>query len=260
MKSRFSNAIGILAGMLLLATPSIAAQTAAPEPGTITVSATGVATAPAESAMVVITIGADTSMMPMPVDDTSAAIDATSIAAMDATIDPKPVIDALVAVGVPLESIEVVEQPFSGEWGPAYGPLPVSLIFTMNEPDVAQLSDLLRVSREAAHANGWFINQFGVLYQVSDCRPLLQQARVDAMTNATASAEDQAAAMGLTLGAPVGSRDNSMFGSMGVPMTACADEPNVYQTSRIYMASFFDPTLPAEVTVYATIDVTFSAE
>ncbi|MCO5219303.1 MAG: SIMPL domain-containing protein [Thermomicrobiales bacterium] len=260
MKTRFTGTIGLMAAMLLLATPMVSAQTAEPTNGTITVSATGVVTAPAESAMIVITLGADTSMMPMPVEDSIETIDATAIPSMDDVIDPTPVVETLVAAGVPIENIEVVEQPFSGEWGGMWGPMPVSLIVTIDQPDVAHLSDLLRLTRETAHANGWFVNQFGVLYQVSDCRPLLQEARVNAMTNATNSAEDQAAAMNLTLGSPVGSRDNSLYGVMGMPMPSCSDEPTMYQTSRVYMASMFDPTLPAEVTVSVTIDVTFAAE
>ncbi|MCO5215412.1 MAG: hypothetical protein M9934_01215 [Thermomicrobiales bacterium] len=79
-------------------------------------------------------------------------------------------------------------------------------------------------------------------------------------SSATNSAEDQAAAMNLTLGSPVGSRDNSLYGVMGMPLPSCSDEPTMYQTSRVYMASMFDPTLPAEVTVSVTIDVTFAAE
>lgn len=260
MRTRFMQTFGLIAGMLLLTTPIVSAQTTAPESGTITVTTTGTATAPAESALVVITIGPDTSYLPMPVDDTSTTSEATAIAPMTEVIDPTPIIEILVAAGVPAESIEVVEQPFSGEWGAPYGPLPISLIITVDQPDVAHLSDMLRLSRDTARANGWFINQFGVLYQVKDCRPLMQQARANAMTNATAAAEDQALAMGLTLGAPVASRDNSMYGTMGMPMAACADQPIPYQTSRVYLASIFDPTMPTEVTATVTVDVTFAAE
>lgn len=252
MKTRFVRVVSLIGCMLLLATPTLA-QSTDTNSGTITVTASGTASVPAESALIVITLGTDTSIMPIADASVSAV---TPVVTME-TIDPAPVVDALISQGVPADAIEVVTQPFSGEWGGMVGPLPVSLIVTLDQPDVDFISELLKVTQDAAHAEGWLVNTFGVLYQMNDCRSLNQQARVDAMANAQISAEDQAAAMNTTLGSAVGSRDNTNFG-MGYPTTSCGATPETTGIARIYMANSFDPSAPAEVSVTVWIDVTYS--
>lgn len=253
MKTRIARAVSLLACMLLLATPTLAQSTDSPG-GTITVTASGTASAPAESAMIVITLGTDMSIMPMV--DTMDTIAMTPIASME-TIDPTPVVDALVAQGVPADAIEVVLQPFTGEWGGMTGPLPISLIVTLANPEVDFITELLQATQDAAHANGWLVNSFGVLYQMSDCSGLSREARVNAMADAQTSAEDQAAAMNLTLGSAIGSRDNPNLG-MGYLTPNCDGTPASMGMSRIYLASSFDPSAPAEVSVTVWIDVTYA--
>ena len=251
MNARISRLVALVATMLLLATPA-SAQTPTPSAGTITVTASGTASAPADSALVVITLGTDTSVMPVEPYDAAA----TSPTPSTETIDPQPVIDALVAQGVPQEDIAEVVPPFAGEWGGIYGPLPVSITFSLDQPDVEFLRELLQTTLDTAHANGWLVNTFGVLYEVADCAPLYRQARANAVTNAEAAAADQAAALESSLGEPIGSRDNTMFGG-GFPTANCGADPTTLGMAKIYAASAFDPAAPAEVSVTIWLDVTF---
>lgn len=256
MKSRFAAIFAVVLSLLTMTSVSAMQATAVPAAGTITVSATGTATAPAESVMVVITVGPD--MAIMPVKPMTAEENSSTAVARAGSLDPTPVVEALVTAGVPLESIEIVPQPFTGDWGPGIGSMPVSLIFSMQNPDVDQLSNLLAVSRESASANGWFINQFNVMYQVENCASIEREARSNAVANARISAEGQAVAMNTTIGSPVGSRDNATFATMGLPTTGCGMTAANPQTPRMYLATMFDPSLPAEVSVTVWLEVTFS--
>lgn len=253
MNTRKPLVLVALLSLLLTLVPAItAAQTPVPSVGgTITVTGEGTASVPAEQALVVITLGTDGSTMYDPV---------TGMPNPEATptvINHTAVIDAMVAHGIPADAIQVSQTPFTGDWGPQPMPQPVLLLVTIPNPTVEGLTDLLTVVREAASAEGIFVNQFGVMYSVADCRSVRQQARVNAVADARMEAEDQAAALNTTLGDAVGSKDT-------VPMMVGAYQPNSCNTGftmkpydAMYMTAGFDPRLPAEVTVAVAVEVTF---
>ncbi len=253
MKTRRPVFVVALLSLMLTLMPALsAAQTpVAPATGTITVTGEGSASVPAEQAMVVITLGTDGSMMYDP---------ATGMPNPEATptaINHTAVVDAMVAHGVPSDAIEVSQTPFTGDWGPAPMPQPVMLVVTIQDPTVEGLSDLLSVVREAASNEGIFVNQFGVMYSVEDCRPVRQQARANAVADARAEAEDQAAAMEMSVGDAIASKD-TMPMSMGVYQpNSCTTGFTMKPVDTMYMAAGFDPRLPAEVTVTVAVDVTF---
>lgn len=244
--------ISVLSLMLMLA-PTASAQITSLVPGTITVQGEGSASAPAETASVVITIGADGNIY---YEEDLTTIEPEGFTPPD-SIDVAAITDAIIAHGIPANDVEVAESPFMGEWGSGMGPQPVTIIVTVTQPTVEGLSELLDVVRTAAHAEGLFVNQFGVMYSVSDCRTLRQQARDEAVANARAEAEDQAAALNTTIGDVVASRDTLPMSMGYFQASGCTTAPAAIPYSAIYMAGQFDPNMPAEVTVFVAVEVSF---
>lgn len=241
-------------GFLMMLAPATSAQIApmaAVTPGTITVLGEGSASVPADTANVVISVGGDSNIYvdPMTIEPDNAA----TPQAVDATA----VVDAIVAFGIPAENVEIVEAPFSGEWGSGMPANPVNILVTVPAPTVDGLSDLLEAVRSAAHDEGLFVHQFGVMYSVEDCRVLRQQARADAFEHARGEAEDQAAAMNMTLGEAVASRDTMSMNTGYYQANSCNVSPTATPYPMIYQAGGFDPGLPAEVTVFVAVEVSF---
>lgn len=245
--------VSVMALVLILA-PASSAQTGSIVPGTITVMAEGTASAPAEQASVVITIGSDGNVWIDPMDPAAIMPDGT---ATPDEINVTPIIDEIVAFGIPVNDIEVVNSPFMGEWGAGMIAEPVSLLIMVDQPTVEGLSDLLEVTRTAAHAEGLFVNNFGVMYSVENCRALRSQARTNAVENARQEAEDQAAALDVTIGNVSASRDSVPM-SMGYYQTnSCNIMPMAIPFGITHMAGQFDPGMPAEVIVSVAVEVSF---
>ena len=252
MKTRKPVFLIALISLLFMFVPAAAQTPVGTVPGAITVAGEGSASAAAEEALVVITLGSDGSMYYDPMTGMPNT-EATATA-----IDSMPVVDAMVAYGIPADAIEISQSTFTGEWGPAPMPQPVLILVTIPNPTVEGLNELLTVVREAANAEGVFVNQFGVMYSVADCRPLRQDARVNAVADARMEAEDQAAAMNVAVGDVVASRDT-------MPTMMGAYQPNSCNTTfsmkpydAMYMTAGFDPRLPAEVTVTVAVEVSYA--
>lgn len=249
--TRPSLIIAILSLLLLLA-PGISAQTMGSAiPGAITVSGEGSASAPAEEAMVVITLGTDGSMFYDPVT----GMPKDDVDAME--IDATPIVDAMVAHGIPADAIEIADTPFTGEWGSGNMPMPVMILVTIPQPTVEELASLLEVVREAATAEGVFLNQFGVMYSVADCRPLRQEARANAVADARMEADDQAAVLDTTVGAVVASKDVMPISMGAFQPNSCSTGYPMKPYDSMYMTAGFDPRLPAEVSVTVALEVSY---
>lgn len=232
--------------LFLMLSPAVSAQSTTIVPNTITVVGEGTASAPANSAEVVITIGTDGNVYIDP-----ATIETNAISIPEA-IDVSSILDAIIAYGVPVNDVQVLDPMFGGEWGSGMTAQPVTILVHVLNPTVGNLAELLDVVRTSAHADGLYLNQFGVVYGVDDCRTLRQQARVDAVANARSEAEDQAAALDTTLGNAIASRDTYPM-NMGYATTnGCTGTEDVK-----YTALQFDPSLPAEVEIMIAIEVSF---
>ena len=241
----------VIFALLLMLAPGASAQINSLVPGTITVVGEGFASAPAETADVAISIGPDSNMY---VDPMAIEPDVSSVPEL---VDASGVVDAIIAHGVPVNDVTVIEPPFFGEWGAGMTAQPVTILVHIIDPTVEDLSELLDVVRAAAFADGLYVNQFGVAYGVSDCRALRQQARADAVANARSEAEDQAAAMDTTLGDAVASRDTYPMNPGYFPTNSCINMPEAKGHSIAYMAGQFDPSLPAVVVVMVSMEVSF---
>ena len=243
-------------GFLLMLAPATSAQTtpmAGVTPGTITVLGEGSASAPADTANVVIAVGGDSNVYVDPM-----TIEPDSVATPQA-VDATAVVDAIIAFGIPAENVEIVQAPFSGEWGSGMPASPVNILVTVPDPTTDGLRDLLDVVIAAAHDEALFVHQFGVMYSVGDCRVLRQQARADAVENARGEAEDQAAAMDVTLGDAVASRDTMPMNTGYYQANSCNVMTAATPYPMIYQAGAFDPGMPAEVTVFMAVEVSFDA-
>ncbi len=251
MKTRKPVFLIAIVSLLLMFAPAAAQTPVGTVPGAITVSGEASAAAPAEEALVVITLGTDGSKYYDPMTGMPNA-DATATA-----IDSTPVVDAMVAFGIPADAIEISQTPFTGEWGPGPMPQPILILVTITNPTVDGLTELLGVVRQAASAEGVFVNQFGVMYSVADCRPLRQEARVNAVADARSEAEDQAAAMNVTVGDVVASKDVMPMMMGGYQPNSCNTVVSTKAYDAMYMTAGFDPRLPAEVTVSIAVEVSF---
>lgn len=254
MSIRKSGILISVLSTLLLLVPAASAQVSPIMPGTITVFGEGSASVPAEGATVAIIIGSDSNIYfedPMTMQD--GPIDAMPTA----SVNVDAVLDAIVEFGIPVNDVTLIESAFMGEWGSGMGEQPASIMVTITDPTVEQLSDLLDVVRSAAHAEGLYVNQFGVMYSVADCQPLRQQARANAFQHAQAEAEAQADAMNVTLGDAIASRDTYPMNAGYFQTNSCNTTPIAVPYTTMYMAGQFDPNLPAEVTVFSAIEVSF---
>ena len=254
MKRRISGFLIACVGLLMVLAPAVSAQQiGSAVPGSITVVGEGTASMPAEQAQVVITIGTDGNAFYDPA--TGMPIEGAEYTAIDAT----PIVDAMVAYGVPVNDISVEETQFTGEWGSGMPPVPVMIIATSPDPTPEGLAGLLEAVREAAKAEDLFVNQFSVMYAIADCRPLRQQARTNAVANAALEAEDQAAALNSTVGEVVASRDVTPVSIMGYQPNSCSiGTPMMKPYDTMYMAAPFDPRVPAEVSITLAVEVSYA--
>lgn len=245
--------MAVFSALMLLA-PAASAQISPIIPGTITVTGEASASVPAEEATIVITIGADSAYYYE--DPMTMQVEPLDTSAGD-SVDVSNIIDAIIQFGIPVNDVTQIETPFMGEWGSDMGMQPASILVTVMQPSVDGLSSLLEVVRSAAHADGYFVNQFGVLYSVEDCRAVRQEARANAFENARQEAEDQAVVMDTTIGEVLASRDTLPMSAGYFQTNSCNTAVAAVPYSMTYMAGQFDPGVPPEVTVWVSVEVSF---
>jgi uncharacterized protein YggE len=264
---RLSLLVTIVA--LFLASFPVAASTAAQQPVTtslpgITVAGDGSASAPAERAIVMISVGSDPYMYGggQAADQPASSPSGPSVPIVTAEDIAAPIVDALVAGGIPATDIEIISNPYAGGYGPYGGPQTVSILFEVANPTVDGIVALLDPAIQAAFGARLYVNYTSVVYSVADCAPLQRESRTAAIADARERASVQAGLLGVTLGDVSASRDNP-FGAYGTPYygvmpvntcTAGAADPRAIS---MYGAPAFDPSMPAEVMVHTSVELTF---
>lgn len=259
-----SPVLALVLGILFISAPVASAQAVTSSLPGITVTGVGTAFAPAETATVVISLGSDPymyadgpAMGQTPAQSSIPIVTADDIA--------QPIIDVLVAAGLPANEIEVISNPYAGGYGPYGAPLNVMISFELTNPTVDDITALLDPALEAAASARLFINMTSVVYGIADCTTLQQQARDNAVADARDIAGLQATALSVTLGDVVASRDNPYALSGGpyygvIPVNSCtlgAPDPKMVS---MYGGPAFDPMMPAEVVIQTSIEVTFEIE
>jgi uncharacterized protein YggE len=257
----FLSTVMALALTVLFAAPSIAlAQPVTTSLPGITASGMGTASAPAETAFVVISVGSDSylyaegSAMDQPgIEPTVPIVTAEEIAA--------PIVDALVTAGLSVAEIEINSNTYGGGYGPYGGPQIVFISFELADPTVEGIIELLDPAIAAATSARLFVNMTSVVYGVADCAPLQREAREAAIEDARANAELQADLLDVSLGDVVASREYA-FGAYApyygpVPVNTCSSEGVDPKYIGMYGGPAFDPMLPTEVVVQSSVELTF---
>ena len=213
---------------------SVQAQTdSVPADRTVLVQGQGTATAAAESVTVQFVIGNDqfSDTGPIPITEDNL----------------RPVIDALIGIGVDASAISVVPMPGS------YGPSNVmALQVIVSQPSTERVQQIVDTGSGAASAAGLSTYEVGGRFSVSDCGPLVAQAQLAAIENAQQQANTLAAALDVAVS----------------DWVAVAVFPHYSEFSECqafadpYGAMYFPPidfTRPMEVRVTASIEVTYAA-
>lgn len=255
-----SPAIAVVLSLLFITTPVATAQPAVTTLPGITVLGMGQVSVPAETATIVLMLGSgayykDPAMM----EEQPAATPASSPEVMT-----EPVIAALVAAGVPETDIELISNPFTGDYGPYGGPALVTLVFTLQDPDAEQISTILMAGIDAATAGGMYVNMTSALYGVADCATLEREARAAAIADARDKATVQAELLDVSLGDVVASRDDvygavtygGVYGGI-MQNNTCTLRGGFDSMSILYSAPTFDPGVEPSVTVSAYVELTF---
>lgn len=166
----------------------------------------------------------------------------------------QPVVDALVAAGIPADAIEVVIVPGSPNVYP-YTTDRGSVSFNLSAPSQEQVNRAVDgVNESIADNEEIFLQNVSVQYSISDCTTLEQDAYQSAIGDARNRATAMAAAMGVEL-AEVPSVAESPFNFLSPPCGS-TDQAALYNPFG-FGTSYYDPEAPAEVQVRRDIFVTF---
>lgn len=122
----------------------------------------------------------------------------------------EPIVDAVVASGVAKTDVAVIVSALPanqfGGYGPG-GPGLARIDFALSNPTPERFATLLGDAAVAADSESLAIGAVGIRYDAADCAALAGEARAVALKDARARAEAQATALGVKVGAIVGSED-----------------------------------------------------
>jgi len=258
----------LLAGVLALTAtvgplPGARAQQAADAPARgITVIGYGKSSAPAETAEIQL-IASQEEYGPPRAPDPDATPGAEEREAVG------PLVEGLVAAGVPEADIEiVVSAVIGGFYGPG-GPGVARVDVAVDDPTPERIDELITAATIGAAEENLLVSQIGVGYGVADCAPLEREAREAAFDDARTRAELQAELMGVRLGDAVAASDvpvafaealSAYYGPYTPTQLACSPPAPVPTGGSPVSVPPFDPTDEAEVNVYAQVAVTFAIE
>jgi uncharacterized protein YggE len=226
----------------------------------IAVLGTGEAGAPAEGVVIQIVVRRN---------DTGIASDSTPVRAFAAgpagapltEEEVQPVVDALVAAGVPAESIEVVIAPAAPFTG-AFGPGTAQVLASGDEVLVAKVGEVIPSAVEAALAANLWVDQAGVGYTVADCTAVETAALRDAVENGKEQAEQLAEVLGVELGKLVLASRQPTYGAYGAPAAGggvCGEPLTVEAVkSGSYYLAPFNAEIEPEFEIYATVNLTYA--
>lgn len=247
----------LLLSFALLAAPGASAQVASTSIPGISVTGFGRASAPAETATIVIMLGSgDSYKDPSMMETTPTPPGSPQEMA-------QPVIDALANAGVPAAAVEVLTDASSYYTTPYGTPMMVTLRFTIDSPSSQGIGDLLGVATTAASDAGLYVNMTSALYGVADCASLVRGARENAIGHAREQATLQAELLDVGLGDIVASRDDlagaMYYGGMYVSgqVNSCTMDVTDGSMASVYNAPAFDPSAEPMVTMTSAIELTF---
>jgi Protein of unknown function (DUF541) len=218
------------------------AQVVPPVAG-LTAIGTGVSTAPADSAVIYLTFYSN--YYPQPSEDPNVPPPQPPAAT---AADTKPVVDAIVATGVPAGNIETTIDPNTS------GGFRVKV--RVNKPTQASMQALVAAANTAATKNNKYTSggaQIG--YLTNNCQALETEARKLALADARNRSTALATLAGVQLGGIISLLDASSWGYYGGPACPSASDPLVTQDP--YSLPSVDLLSPAVVRVNSSVTVTY---
>ncbi|MBW4576101.1 MAG: SIMPL domain-containing protein [Aphanothece sp. CMT-3BRIN-NPC111] len=164
----------------------------------------------------------------------------------------KPVVDALVAIGVPAQEIQVQANAASS----LLGEDSAKVLVKLEKPTRERVQQVVNVGTDAAtNKTQLFVNSVNVRYAVKDCQSLARTAYQAAVNDARNRAEAIASGMGVRL-ANVPSVSELPIYDLFVPL--CSEEADLPSFLPFAStASPYDPEAPAQVQLRRDIFVTY---
>ncbi len=223
----------------------VSAQLVPGDQPSIVVTGNGEASAPAKSAIMQVVV--------------RGAIDPAAAGGPVPTIPPpltgeqvQPVIDAIVAAGIAEDAIEVkITEGFAGTFGPGTAEIRIAIA----REELGLMPDLLEAV--TAPVDGLTVDAVNAGYEAADCAPLVRRARKAAAVDAEKRARGLAEAVGLELGDILLVAESPVYA--GAPGVGCTPPSPGFQAggTGTYLP-VYDPALPAEVEVYAQLNMAYA--
>jgi uncharacterized protein YggE len=221
----------------------------------------GMASAPAEQAVVQILIVRDVPFGDEP-QPTSTAGGTTPVAG-DNRNSLGPVVDALMTAGVNKENVVVLTSPSLISVCNNYSRCSSARIdVTVDKPTLDQLNAIVNAVGAEAAQSGITVQDVGAGYSVADCNALTRKAREAATADAQKRAADQADVLGLSLGKLLVSSDfppTSPRDATGctVPQPGFGDSWWTAGSVGLTVPPF-NPTAPPEATVTVQVSLAYA--
>ncbi|MEA2596339.1 MAG: hypothetical protein QOF01_2808 [Thermomicrobiales bacterium] len=256
-----------VAGAMLLGIGAAAAHegnTATPQAESghpsIAVTGTGEASAPAEGAVIQIVVRRnDAGMANTGTPAVKAFAQGPAGGEPLTEAEVQPVVDALVAGGLPSDALEILIAPAGPITGP-FGPGTAQILATVDQATLAKLGQIIPGAIDAALAANLGVDQAGVGYTVADCTMVETAALRDAVESGKAQAQQLAEILGVELGElTLASRQPSYNTYGGQAAGACAN-PQTVETIKegaLYLPPF-NAALEPKFEVYVTVNLTYA--
>lgn len=259
-RSIVSIVLSVLCGVTLLATSPVVAQDVTVPESSVTVTGYGEASAPAESAIVQLSISEGNYGGP-PVAEPGATPGARDREAVSG------VVAALVDAGIAEDDIRVFVGSYVQNIGFSFGPPRAVVQFPVDAPDNATIDELVDAAAVAAADESLLVGQVSARFEVADCDTLVSQAREAAIADARARADVQAELLGVTIGDVTGSVDLPAspeaqyisYGPFGGTST-CPAGAQSEEDPSLYAIPPYDPSREPDVSAYAQVQLSFAIE
>ena len=174
--------------------------------------------------------------------------------------DLEPMLAAIVDAGVARDEIDVDAGPVASN---LFGPSGAVVELTIEQPEAAQVEEIVTAAVDAATEAGLFVEHAGVEYDVADCSALVREARQAAIDDARVQAEQFADLLGVTLGDVLQLSDYGFFGPIPPGEEGCPPSSSGVSYGGPFEAintAPFDADAPAEAEVYAQLNLSFAYE
>jgi uncharacterized protein YggE len=228
----------------------------------------GQATRTADTAKVrLILLNYDLATYGQSVSDAAESAESAESAATPPELSPltramlKPVIDALVAAGVPVSAIKTTLAEEASLINPYsyYGEGSAEVAFDLDQPTRDRITTLMTAAENAVGKNLYLQDRF-VTYATNSCADLEQEAYTAAVADARDRAKTLAAAMGVELSnVPSVAESASIFPGLPYnPYPSSCDLAVLPTAAAAYTSpSYYDPSAPAEVSLQRDLYVTY---